>query len=50
MLDFPKEALCLLDIVVWDFRDSPVVRLIFSCAMCTNVMCAGIMDILPDRV
>ena len=44
MLAFRKEALCLVGIVMWDFRYSPVVRLIFACVMCTNVMCIGIVD------
>ena len=39
----PKEALCLVGIVVWDFKYSPVVRLICACVMCTNVMCVGIV-------
>ena len=40
---FPKEALCLIGIVVWDFRYSP--ETCFSCVMCTNVMCIDIVDI-----
>ena len=44
MLAFPKEALCLVDIVMWDFRYSPIMRLIFACVMYTNVMCIGIVD------
>ena len=39
----PKEALCLVGIVVWDFKYSPFVRLICACVMCTNVMCVGIV-------
>ena len=45
MLAFPKEALWLVGIVVWDFRYSPIVRLIFVCVMCINVICIGIVDI-----
>ena len=45
MLAFPKEALCLVGIVVWDFRYSPIVRLIFTYVMCTNVMCNDIVNI-----
>ena len=45
MLAFSKEALCLVGIVVWDFRYSLVMRLIFAYVMCNNVMCIGIVDI-----
>ena len=44
MIALPKEALCLVGIVMCDFRYS-LMRLIFACVMCTNVMCVGIVDI-----
>ena len=45
MIALPKEALCLVGIVMCDFRYSLVMRLILPCVMCTNVMCVDIVDI-----
>ena len=47
MLAVPKEALCLVGIILWDFRHSPVVtrETYFVYVMCTNEMCVDIVDI-----
>ena len=48
MLAFPKEALCLVGIVVWDFSYSLVVKFFFVCVMCINVMCVSIVNIFTN--
>ena len=46
MLAVPKEALCLVGIILWDFRRSPVARLILL-MLCVPMKCvlAYIVDI-----